>query len=158
MLLWGLITKCEGIKTGKKNDQEVPKKPKGAKIRFSKAPCSGDLIPLSFKIFVIQKWYNLIFWKLLKLNVFSFYFQYNIEKKIDSDAEEDDEDDDDFGGGPSKKPVDDDPVARKFHNNIISLIKIQSNLALRAVRKRENLTLRDKLTVTDYLCSKSPSR
>jgi len=38
--------------------------------------------------------------------------KYNIEKKIDSDAEEDDEDDDDFGGGPSKKPVDDDPVAQ----------------------------------------------
>merc|ERR1739844_499691 len=34
--------------------------------------------------------------------------KYNIEKKIDSDAEEDD----DFGGGPSKKPVDDDPVAQ----------------------------------------------
>jgi len=37
--------------------------------------------------------------------------KYNIEKKIDSDAEEEDDDDDDFGGGPSKK-VDDDPVAQ----------------------------------------------
>ena len=41
-------------------------------------------------------------------------FQYNIEKKEDSDADEEDDEDDDFGGGPSKKPVDDDPVARKL--------------------------------------------
>merc|ERR1719159_1894603 len=33
--------------------------------------------------------------------------KYNIEKKVDSDAEDEDDEDDDFGGGPSKKPVDD---------------------------------------------------
>jgi len=36
--------------------------------------------------------------------------KYNIEKKVDSDAEDDDEDDDDFGGGPKKSDVPDDPV------------------------------------------------
>ena len=45
-------------------------------------------------------------------------FQYNIEKKEDSDADEEDDEDDDFGGGPSKKPVDDDPVARKLDKSI----------------------------------------
>merc|ERR1711881_254161 len=35
--------------------------------------------------------------------------KYNIEKKVDSDAEDDD-DDDDFGGGPKKSDVPDDPV------------------------------------------------
>ena len=45
-------------------------------------------------------------------------FQYNIEKKEDSDADEEDDEDDDFGGGPSKKPVDDDPVARKLDSTV----------------------------------------
>ena len=47
------------------------------------------------------------------LKVHSYIFQYNIEKKEDSDAEEDDEDDDDFGGGAKKAAETDDPVLRK---------------------------------------------
>jgi len=36
---------------------------------------------------------------------------YNIEKKVDSDAEDEDEDDDEgFGGGAKKKEEEDDPV------------------------------------------------
>ena len=49
-------------------------------------------------------------------------FQYNIEKKEDSDADEEDDEDDDFGGGPSKKPVDDDPVARKLDKSISAFV------------------------------------
>jgi len=38
--------------------------------------------------------------------------KYQIEKKVDSDAEDEDDEDDDFGGGGPKKAVDDDPVAQ----------------------------------------------
>ncbi len=50
-----------------------------------------------------------------RLKHFIFLFQYNIEKKEDSDAEEEDEDDDDFGGGGGAKKADfsDDPAGRK---------------------------------------------
>ena len=43
----------------------------------------------------------------------NFEFQYNIEKKVDSDEEEESEDEDDFGGG-GKKADDDDPAASTF--------------------------------------------
>ena len=47
-----------------------------------------------------------------------FYFQYNIEKKEDSDAEEDDDDDEDFGGG-AKKAETDDPAESKYFLKLI---------------------------------------
>ena len=43
-------------------------------------------------------------------------FQYNIEKKLNTEDEMS-EDDDDFGGG-AKKEEDDDPAARKFQSHI----------------------------------------
>ena len=43
-----------------------------------------------------------------------WFLQYNIEKKVDSDAEDEDEDDEEFGGsGGKKKEDEDDPVLRK---------------------------------------------
>ena len=46
-------------------------------------------------------------------------FQYNIEKKLNTEDEMS-EDDDDFGGG-AKKEEDDDPAARKFQFNGIKV-------------------------------------
>ena len=52
------------------------------------------------------------------LKVHSYIFQYNIEKKEDSDAEEDDDDDEDFGGG-AKKAETDDPAESKYFLKLI---------------------------------------
>lgn len=52
-----------------------------------------------------------------KLSYSSFcVFQYNIEKKEDSDAEDEDEDDEEFGGSSKNKEGEDDPVLRKILN------------------------------------------
>ena len=40
----------------------------------------------------------------------------------------------------------------------VYLVEIQSNLTLVAVKIRDNLTLRDKMKMTVFLCSKSPSK
>ena len=48
----------------------------------------------------------------LTLNIRFTTFQYNIEKKLNTEDEMS-EDDDDFGGG-AKKEEDDDPAARRF--------------------------------------------
>ena len=53
------------------------------------------------------------FYYLSCIHYTNFGFQYNIEKKVDSDEEEESEDEDDCGGG-GKKADDDDPAASKF--------------------------------------------
>jgi len=40
----------------------------------------------------------------------NFIGMYNIEKKVDSDAEDEDEDDEEFGGGAKKADGEEDPV------------------------------------------------
>ena len=51
---------------------------------------------------------------MILLNKIFITFQYNIEKKLNTEDEMSEDEDEGFGGGGAKKEEDDDPAARKF--------------------------------------------